>query len=598
VDLATLESANEFTANDSTGIDTTLNHVPTSTSARVRVQAGALPNGTKVNIRYFRDTSRQSSLIPGENSYFFAVLVSWLSGSGSSATVPTTATGKPIQVTLTNSSIKAGAMVYMIIGTTVTEMGRATEDGTVTVSLTDDPELVVAATKPDAPTSVTVTGGNSEVALSWSAPVNNGGSEILSYTVAANSGGASCTTVTTSCTITGLTNGQSYTFTVIATNAVGNSSSVSSTAVTPATASYAVTFNSNGGSSVVSSTFASGGSIAEPAAPTRTGYTHNGWSTTLDDVSTKVTFPYSPSVSANITLFALWTAVPSSSGGGSSGSSGGSSGSSGGSGGSSGGSSGGGSTGTGGSSGTGSGGTTEPSNPTPGVTKPSDAGFKPTEPTKSVHESGPIGQIEGSTQQATFVRGSAGQDLTANIGSIRLVVTPRDSSRPEPISSQLQLVVSVASQTQLQGSGLRANSFVEVWVLSTPVSLGTVQVNASGSFDVSVALPIQLLPGQHTLQIASLDSNGKLVTLSIPMVVRGSVSVGTFKGFIAIYSTNLEGQDLSAKVAGRWTKQNPITRFKNFSYSRLVRFTGAGYNIIVDVYINKKFFKRFTTKTR
>ena len=206
VDVATLESANEFTADDSTAIDTVLTHVPSGTSARIQVPAGALPNGTKVNIRYFRDTTRQSSLIPGDNNYFLAVLVSWLNGSGSTATVPSTATGKPIQVTLNNSSIKAGAMVYMIVGSTVTELGRATEDGTVTVTLTDDPELVVAATAPASPSGVTVTSGDGQAVISWSAPVNNGGSDIVSYTVAASSGGGTCTTATTSCTITGLTN--------------------------------------------------------------------------------------------------------------------------------------------------------------------------------------------------------------------------------------------------------------------------------------------------------------------------------------------------------------------------------------------------------
>jgi hypothetical protein len=84
----------------------------------------------------------------------------------------------------------------------------------------------------------------------------------------------------------------------------------------------------------------------------------------------------------------------------------------------------------------------------------------------------------------------------------------------------------------------------------------------------------------------------------MPITIKGSVSVGTFLGFIAIYSTALEGQEITAKVAGKWIRQNPVTRFKKFPYSRLVRFTGAGYNINIDVYINKKFYKRFTTRTR
>lgn len=616
VDRATLETANSFVASSTTGIDTTLNHVPTSTSARVVIPAGALPNGTAVNVQYFRDTDRQSSLIPGNNSYFFAVLVSWLLGTDSSATVPNTAAGKPILVTLTNSSIKAGAMVYMVIGTQVTEMGRATVDGTVTVELTQDPELVVAATAPSNPISVSATVGDQSATVSWTAPTTNGGSEITNYTVTATGGAGSCTTTATSCLIEGLTNGQEYSFTVIANNAVGSSGVVRTLSVSPTASPYTVTFNPNGGSTVASGTFTAGSSISEPSAPTRSGYTFNGWSTTLDSVSAKVTFPYTPSVSANLTLFALWTEVVTSSGGGGgtsgSGGSGSSSGSGGGTtsgsgGGTTGGSTGGGNTGgssqttsPGASTGSGTVGSGDGGGSQPGSsTSSSQIGFIPSEPTKPVHESGPTGEMVGSTQSATFIRGTQGEKLDATIGGVRVTIAAENQvNRTEVVSQKLEFVLNVGATAAINGTGLLPNTFVEVWVFSDPMFLGSIRVNSQGAFDSSFKLPGNLLPGLHTLQIGTLDASGKLVKLSIPLVVKGAVSVGTFKGFVAIYTTNLEGQDLSAKVAGRWIKQNPITTFKNFKYSRLVRFTGGGYNIIIDVYVNKVFYKRFTTRTR
>lgn len=85
-------------------------------------------------------------------------------------------------------------------------------------------------------------------------------------------------------------------------------------------ASNAVTFDSKGGSSVSASTFLSGGSVSEPTAPTKSDYTFAGWSAT--DGGSAVSFPYSPGVTTDITLFARWTAVSqSSSGGGGGGSS-------------------------------------------------------------------------------------------------------------------------------------------------------------------------------------------------------------------------------------------------------------------------------------
>jgi hypothetical protein len=196
----------------------------------VSIPAGALPHQTLVDIYQVTDPARANSLLAGSN-YVLSLVVAWLAPD---ATVPTTQQGKPVTMTISNATIKKGAKIYAIVNDEVTLLGIAAQDGSAQVLITDDPEVVVVITKPDAPTGIAATsGGNASSTVSWIAP-SDGGSVITAYTATSNAG-HSCTSTTTSCVVTGLTNGTSYTFTVTARNSIGTSNpSSASTAVIPA----------------------------------------------------------------------------------------------------------------------------------------------------------------------------------------------------------------------------------------------------------------------------------------------------------------------------------------------------------------------------
>ncbi|MGG2993300.1 S-layer homology domain-containing protein [Paenibacillus macerans] len=92
------------------------------------------------------------------------------------------------------------------------------------------------ATVPAAPTNVVATAGNGSATVTFTAPDDNGGSAITGYEVFDSNGNkvATGSADATSITITGLTNGTTYTFTVKAKNATGSSDpSTPSNAVTP-----------------------------------------------------------------------------------------------------------------------------------------------------------------------------------------------------------------------------------------------------------------------------------------------------------------------------------------------------------------------------
>ena len=158
---------------------------------------------------------------------------------GSVAQAPTTVSNAPPVTSANISNLTPGASYTFTVAAT-------NSVGTGPASAQSNPVTISALVAPGAPTNATATAGNTTAAVSWTAPSNNGGTPITSYSVTpaifTSEGTTALTPVVvtgsppaTGVTITGLTNGVTYLFTVDAINAVGTGESDQSNAVTPAT---------------------------------------------------------------------------------------------------------------------------------------------------------------------------------------------------------------------------------------------------------------------------------------------------------------------------------------------------------------------------
>jgi outer membrane protein OmpA-like peptidoglycan-associated protein len=99
-----------------------------------------------------------------------------------------------------------------------------------------------------------------------------------------------------------------------------------------------------------------------------------------------------------------------------------------------------------------------------------------------------------------------------------------DLSKGEAKYEDKKLTFVATEPIVINGVGFAPGSIVEVWLFSTPRLLGTAVVKADGTFSLSVAVPVAVEGGSHTLQAEGLNTAGQPRTISAPVIVKTAIS--------------------------------------------------------------------------
>ena len=222
---ATDNAGNVTTAADTTGA-TVDNIAPTLSS----ITRNGTPASTDSSMAFVASFSESVSNISTDD---FTLATTSGTATGNIASV-SAASGSSVNINIDGIS---GNGVFKLNLNGSTNIADDAGNAGIAAYSSGSTHTVAIPTAPSAPTIGTAIAGDGQVSVTFAAPGNNGGSAITTYTATASPGGAFGTCAgpaACTATVTGLSNGTAYTFTVTATNAIGTSTaSGASNSVTP-----------------------------------------------------------------------------------------------------------------------------------------------------------------------------------------------------------------------------------------------------------------------------------------------------------------------------------------------------------------------------
>lgn len=148
--------------------------------------------------------------------------------------------------------------------------------------------------------------------------------------------------------------------------------------------------------------------------------------------------------------------------------------------------------------------------------------------------------------------------VTVDGGDFGFLIQSDGQAQVEDTPTSARVSLDSSSTVSITGIGLMSETTASVWVFSTPTQLATVQVDASGGMSTDVLIDPQFIePGNHTLQIQAVGTDGFIRSFNIGVVIQDSTEVPTASSASTLlwWVAGLFGLLLAVVGAGMWWKR-------------------------------------------
>jgi titin len=128
--------------------------------------------------------------------------------------------------------------------------------------------------------------------------------------------------------------------------------------------------------------------------------------------------------------------------------------------------------------------------------------------------------VDGTPRDVKLVVEDSGTAVVESAGEFIIRVTPLNVEGEVVAPNQSGQLQAIRGRTiQFSGQGFAPNSVLEAWVNSTPILLGEITTDASGSFTAEFELPDGVEPGAHIVTLKGVSVTGVELVTSIGLNV-------------------------------------------------------------------------------